>query len=107
MTIELPPHWKAQLASIFGQLAPDFEVWAYGSRVTGQHQPASDLDLVLIHPKDPERQHCDQWAALRSALMESNVPISVDVMDWASLPPAFKATIERQKVKLFEPVKTG
>ena len=98
---DLPEHWLSQLAAIFTTWAPEFEIWAYGSRVTGQHHEASDLDLVLIHPTDPDTTRCTNLGQLREALDESNLPIRVDVMDWASLPQAFHAQINKQKVCLF------
>lgn len=100
--LELPEGWKRQLKDIFRQHAPQFEVWAYGSRVTGQCHEASDLDLVLIHPAKPEESRCDSLFELKEALLESSLPIGVDVMDWARVPAEFHQQMNRQRVKLFE-----
>lgn len=35
---------------------------------------------------------------LRTAFEESNLPMLLDVFDWARLPPEFRAEIERQHV---------
>jgi uncharacterized protein len=104
MRPELPAHWMAQLAAIFSQWAPEFEVWAYGSRVTGNCHDASDLDLVLIHPTAPDTTRCDHWFEIREALSESNIPICVDVMDWARVSPEFHQQMDKLKVKLFEAI---
>lgn len=103
--LDLPVKWRQELADLLAKYAPDYDVWAYGSRVTGRYHEASDLDLVLIHPTCPESKACDNLFALREALQESNIPISVDVMDWASVPPEFHLQINRCKVKLFDAVK--
>ncbi len=76
---------------------PHAEVWAYGSRVTGGAHAASDLDLVLRNP-----QHLgDETPALRDlrqALVESNLPLRVDVMDWARIPEGFRREIDGRHV---------
>ena len=76
---------------------PASEVWAYGSRVTGQAHDGSDLDLVVRDPVDPSRPH-KGLAELREALSESDLPILVDVFDWARLPDDFRQEIERAHV---------
>lgn len=76
---------------------PGAEVWAYGSRVRGENHPGSDLDLVLRHPPDlslPQRN----LAALRSAFAESDLPILIDVVDWARIPESFRREIEQAHV---------
>ncbi|MFM7390217.1 MAG: nucleotidyltransferase family protein [Vampirovibrionales bacterium] len=99
--LKLPEAWKAEIASIIHHYAPEFEVWAYGSRVTERHHEASDLDVVLIHATLPDTTRCNTLFQLREALRESRVPIFVDVMDWASLPIEFHQQINRQRILLF------
>jgi predicted nucleotidyltransferase len=99
--LELPKQWQDELQTICTQYAPQFEVWAYGSRVTGKCHEASDLDLVLVHPTLPDETQCNTLFELREAITESNLPISVDVMDWARLPQEFHQQINCQRVKLF------
>jgi len=96
--LDIPSHWLDELTPIFKRWAPEFEVWAYGSRVKGLSHAGSDLDLVLIHP-DPTI-HCRRTPDIKSELSESNIPIVVDVLDWASLPNEFKKQIETDKVRL-------
>lgn len=38
---------KEKLLAIFSTVELDFEVWAYGSRVSGEAHEGSDLDLVI------------------------------------------------------------
>ncbi len=85
------------LLDILEQHIPDAEVWAYGSRVAGDGHEGSDLDLVLRHPaqlNQPEKN----IHRLRAALIESNLPILVEVLDWARVPEPFRREIERQHV---------
>jgi predicted nucleotidyltransferase len=101
MSVHLPEQWKGWLEAIFAQLAPQFDVWAYGSRVTGLCHNGSDLDLVLIHPTTPDKR-CDTLPNIREALEASLVPICVDVMDWASVPPEFHRQMNQQRLLLFK-----
>lgn len=80
---------------LLAQYVPGAEVWCYGSRVTGQSHPASDLDLVLRNPSDlavPQTA----LMQLKSALNESSLPILVDIVDWALIPESFRREIERK-----------
>ncbi len=72
--IQLRPQDRKEVERILSQFVPNEEVWAYGSRVDGSGHE------------------------LREAFSESNLPFLMDVHDWASLPPAFWATIEAQHV---------
>ena len=88
----LPTRYLREVEWILGMVVADVEVWAYGSRVTGTAYEASDLDLVLrapgLEPVPP-----GQLGALTTAFQESNIPIIVDVHDWALLPEWFRRTI--------------
>lgn len=73
-------------------LPAEVAVWAYGSRVNGDHYEASDLDLVLRTPTLtplPGRV----LSEFREALTDSNLPIFVDTHDWATLPASFHPRI--------------
>ncbi len=73
-------------------LPPTTEVWAYGSRVTGEAHEASDLDLV-VRGANLEPLPLHHLNSLRISLSDSNLPILVDVHDWACLPASFHARI--------------
>ena len=92
--LDLPDRYLEMVRAILRQHVPDHEVWAYGSRVTGGAFEASDLDLVVRHPANP-RQGCARLFDLRDAFVESNLPIRVDVMDWARIPESFHREIQR------------
>jgi predicted nucleotidyltransferase len=87
------------VVELLARVSPGAEVWAYGSRVRGNAQPASDLDLVLRNAGNPAVE-CPGVAALKSAFVDSNLPIQVDVVDWARLPAGFQQEILRGYVVL-------
>jgi len=90
--LDLPEKYLQQLQTILQAHVPEYEVWAYGSRVTGSAHEGSDLDLVLRH-QNTLSEPCPQLAELREALQESCLPILVDVHDWSCLPATFHAQI--------------
>jgi predicted nucleotidyltransferase len=94
LNLDLPLRYLNTVRAILQQYVPDYDIWAYGSRVHGEAFDASDLDLVVRNPRQLW-QPCDRLVELRSAFLESDLPIRVDVVDWALLPPAFQHEIER------------
>ena len=94
--LTLPRRHRAQLETLLREYLPDVEVWAYGSRVSGECHEGSDLDLVLrgsnLQPLG------NDFHELRKAIERSNIPILVQIHDWAGLPEAFHREIERKYV---------
>ena len=75
---------------------PGKTVWAYGSRVKWRAQDSSDLDLAVFDCSGREISN------LKEALEESDLLISVDVLDWESIPDNFKINIQKKYVVLQE-----
>ena len=92
--LDLRPQDLALLSALLKQHLPQTEVWAYGSRVNGDGHEASDVDLVVRQPEDlmTKTTGLDE---LKDALVESDLPIRVDVIDWARIPESFRREIER------------
>ena len=88
--------------NILNRKPPEIEVWAYGSRVDGSNHDASDLDLVLRTP-DLTPVSVNVISRLREAFDESNLPIIVDIHDWARLPEAYHKEIKRSYYVLAQP----
>ncbi len=92
----LSPKHRKLLQALLQRHVPNVEVWAYGSRVNGTAHEASDLDIVLrsptLKPLGPE------FSTLVDALEDSNIPIIVQVHDWARLPKSFHREIEKNYV---------
>ncbi len=81
---------------------PPVEILAYGSRVRGDAHETSDLDLALRR-MDGKAIPLQQMVAFRRALQESNLPILVDVMDWAQMPEAFRRQAQSCHQVLYKP----
>ena len=97
--LDLPVRYRRVVEALLTEHVPDTEVWAYGSRIKGSSHAASDLDLVLrsrtLAPIPAGRLN-----GLEEALEESNIPILVQTLDWASLPSSFHEEIKRQYLVL-------
>lgn len=91
--LQLSPRHLAMLRELLQRHLPSAEVWAYGSRVTGTSHETSDLDLVVRNPLDLAEEIAG-LPALRGALSDSNLPLLVDVADWARIPERFRREIE-------------
>ena len=100
--LRLPPDYREQVVSILRRNAPGVEVWAYGSRVIGSNHDASDLDLVLRNP-GLVPVSVSVISRLHDAFDESELPIIVDIHDWAGLPEAHHQEIRRNYYVLVEP----
>ena len=68
------------------------EIWAYGSRVDGTAHETSDLDLVL-RSKDLKPIPTMELTDFELAVAESNIPILVQIFDWARIPESFHKNI--------------
>lgn len=93
--LTLPDHYRKILDPILRAYAPDAEILAYGSRVNGRCHEGSDLDLVIRNPNDLTKRF-EALYDLRDAIRESNIPILVDVMDWAIIPKSFHQQIAQE-----------
>lgn len=91
--LHLPARYLQILLPLLRQHVPQAEIWAYGSRVTDDHYEASDLDLVVRNQADLT-QPIDGIFDLQEALVESDIPLQVQVVDWARIPDSFHAEIE-------------
>jgi uncharacterized protein len=90
--LDVSEKYNSIIKDILHRLVPACEVRAYGSRLTGTSHAGSDLDIVVIG-KEP--LHWKVMAKLRGEFEESNLPFSVDVLDWNALPGKFKNTISK------------
>ena len=83
---------------ILQRFVPDYEVWAFGSRVHGRRlKPFSDLDIVLIADHPLELSH---YGMIKEAFSESDLPIRVDVVDWANLGDSWKEMIHKEHERI-------
>ena len=99
--LHLQPRHRQQIEALLRKHLPGVEVWAYGSRVNGRSHDGSDLDLVLRGPGLTPIPAA-ALSELRQAFSASNIPILVEVRDWARLPEGFRREIERGYVQVAE-----
>lgn len=92
MLLALHQEWLETIKGLIARHMPEAEVMVYGSRINGMAHEGSDLDIVVRNPSAPEKPF-ETLACLRNALSDSNLPILVDVFDWARIPEDFRAQI--------------
>jgi predicted nucleotidyltransferase len=91
--IELTPEYQTIVLKILRQYLPDYEVWAFGSRVTGRAKRYSDLDLVVMSDQPLD---FGLLGEIRDAFSESDLPFKVDLLDWAVTSMEFREIIKRK-----------
>jgi predicted nucleotidyltransferase len=90
-----PKDREKLIALISANIPEPVEVWAYGSRVNGAAHEASDIDLV-IRSKDLRPVDWKAFTTLQQQIKDSNIPVLVDIKDWALLPATFHTEINKQ-----------
>jgi len=92
--MHLEPIYLTMVQDILKQYVPEYDVWAFGSRVHGRNlKKFSDLDLVIINDKPLKTL---QLFNIKEALSESDLPIMVDVLAWGDIDEAFQTIILRE-----------
>ena len=89
-----PDHW-AIVRDALSRHVPDREVLAFGSRATWTAKDYSDLDLAIM---GEEPLSLRASSALDEALVESDLPFRVDIVDWGRIDDSFRAIIRRDAV---------
>lgn len=93
--IDITPEERAIVLRILNEIVPDREVRAFGSRVTGNGKPFSDLDLAIM---GDEPLSLETRARLEEAFSESELPWKVDVLDWAHTDMTFQNIIHNSGI---------
>lgn len=88
--------WQ-QVSAILQRYLPQYEVWAFGSRVKGNAKPYSDLDLAIISDTPLPLA---LLAEIAEAFSESDLPWKVDLVDWATTSEQFQQVIAEQSLTL-------
>ncbi len=95
--LHLEPHDIQIVQAVLKKYSPHQIVIAFGSRVTDQFKPHSDLDICVM---GRQPLPLEKLAALREAFSESDLPMRVDIVDWASISAEFKMLIKANFVKI-------
>ena len=90
--LDLSPAALANVSVILTRHIPEREVWAFGSRVTGTAKSYSDLDLVVLGEAAMPARTYNQ---LIEAFQESDLPFRVELVEWATISPAFRERIRQ------------
>ena len=90
--IDLPTAQLETVKQILRDHVPHATIWAFGSRITKDAKPWSDLDLALIEETPIKTA---RLFALKEALQESDLPIQIDPLDWHAISPEFQAIIRQ------------
>ena len=96
--IELEPRYLKLVRELLARHLGEAEVFAFGSRVMGRSRRYSDLDLVV---RAKGALDLDRLGELRAAFSESDLPIKVDVLDWAGIDDSFRKQIAGNLVPLY------
>ncbi|MHB9035644.1 MAG: nucleotidyltransferase family protein [Armatimonadota bacterium] len=91
--IDLEPKQLELIKRILAEHAPDCEVRAFGSRVTGKSRKYSDLDIVVFGSTKIDWRRIE---ALKDAFAESDLTIVVDVLDGNTISDSFREVIEKR-----------
>ena len=95
--IDLPADQLAQVRQIVKSHLPEGEVFAFGSRVSGKAKKFSDLDLMV---RTGASVPWKKLAELRESLEDSDLPITVDVVDWSQCSDDFRRMVAAGLVRL-------
>ncbi len=90
--IDLRPDLLQLVTDLLARHAPGLEVRAFGSRARWTAKEHSDLDLVIMSDTPLP---LETLARLEEDFSESDLPLRVDVVDWASLDDNFRRIIEQ------------
>ncbi|MCL2014902.1 MAG: nucleotidyltransferase domain-containing protein [Defluviitaleaceae bacterium] len=77
---------------------PNCDVLAYGSRFKNTHRKTSDLDLAVVAEK---RLSFSALTNLVYDFMESDLPFSVDILDYNAVPEHFRENIDRGNAVIY------
>jgi predicted nucleotidyltransferase len=89
--IDIEEKYLAEIRRILGEHVSDCEVRAFGSRLEHKAHDFSDLDLVLV---GSEKLSWRRIELFKDAFASSNIPMTVDVIDWYAISDDFRAIIE-------------
>jgi predicted nucleotidyltransferase len=72
-----------------------YTFYVFGSRTKGTHRPLSDLDMCFMEDSPWNvRAHIDE------DFEESDLPFTVDIIDWNTCKPDFQAKIAKDLVQI-------
>lgn len=80
----------AIVKKIIQETLSEFEVFFFGSRVTGTNKTYSDLDIVI---KSDKKINFKTMESIKDIFSLSDISIKVDILDWHSISDDFQKII--------------
>ncbi len=99
MSLDVRPDHLEIVKAILKRYIPEYQVIAFGSRVTGKATKTSDLDLCI---KANQALPVIILENIRDAFSLSMLPYKVDVLVWGNLSPSFQKIIAEKYCQLQE-----
>lgn len=91
--INISPAHLEIVKKILQKHVPDCEIRVFGSRLNEKIKTYSDLDLAIV---GKEKLAINKIYSLKEDFQISDLPFRVDVLDWNSISPEFRAVIEKK-----------
>lgn len=96
--LHLEPRYYDQVVGVLKNYHLDGEVWAFGSRVSGERfKSSSDLDLVLV---SEQKYSLSELAKIKETFSESDLPFKVDISLFHRLPSSLQEQIVENHIVL-------
>lgn len=95
--LQLEPHYLQIVKKILKDIIPKKHAVIFGSRVTNTFKPHSDIDICVMSTRPLSFK---TLADLREAFSESDLPMRVDIVDWASITQEFRTIIKAAFVEI-------
>lgn len=80
------------IKKILEKYLPNLQYWVFGSRITGNAKPHSDLDIVII---SLEKIDLLTLSTLREEFSLSNLSYKIDLVDWNRIDDEFRSVIKQ------------
>ncbi len=91
MKVHISDEERKILNSVFKEYQDQFEILVFGSRSRGDHKKYSDLDICL---KGKDKINSSVITELKNIFQESNLPYTVDIVDWNNISKEFQVNIK-------------
>ena len=96
--LDIRPDHLEIVKSILGEhLAPEVQVWIFGSRADWLTKDSSDLDIALEGKRELSQE---LLGILKSSFEDSALPFSVDIVDLNRVGEPFRRVVESQRIPL-------
>jgi predicted nucleotidyltransferase len=82
-----------KVRAILRKYIPDMDICAFGSRVTGNAEDYSDLDIAVLGDNGID---FNVYTRLKEEFEESDLPFRVDIVDYSKVSPEFKKSYPEQ-----------